>query len=88
MPDLGKLRAAVVGTGFIGVVHVEAVRGLGVDVLGVVGSTPARARAKAAVTRLPDPHDGFEAMLGDWRLEPAAAVARSARDRRWVEVPA
>jgi predicted dehydrogenase len=69
MPDLGKLRAAVVGTGFIGVVHVEAIRRLGVDVLGVVGSTPARARAKAAVTALPDPYDSFEAMLDDYRVD-------------------
>ena len=40
------MRAAVVGTGFIGVVHVEALRRLGIEVAGVVGSTPERARAK------------------------------------------
>ena len=33
------LRAAVVGTGFIGVVHVDALRRLGVEVTGVAGST-------------------------------------------------
>src|SRR5438105_50928 len=36
MPDLRELRAAVVGTGFIGVVHVEALRRLG-DVWNVHG---------------------------------------------------
>ena len=35
-----RMRAAVVGTGFIGVVHVEALRRLGIDVAGVVGSSP------------------------------------------------
>src|ERR671936_1329010 len=65
MPDVAKLRAAVVGTGFIGVVHVDALRRLGVDVLGVVGSTPERARAKAAVLPLPDPYESFDAMLAD-----------------------
>jgi predicted dehydrogenase len=35
--------AALVGTGFIAAVHVEALRRLGVEVLGVVGSSPERA---------------------------------------------
>ena len=40
--DIG---AAVIGTGFIGTVHVEALRRIGVQVRGVLGSTPgARAR--------------------------------------------
>ena len=44
-PDvLQNIRAAVVGTGFIGVVHVEALRRLGVEVLGR-GRLLARARA-------------------------------------------
>ena len=38
-----RLSAAVVGTGFIAAVHVDALRRLGVDVLGVVGSSPDRA---------------------------------------------
>jgi predicted dehydrogenase len=62
-------RAAVVGTGFIGVVHVEALRRLGVEVLGVVGSSPTRARAKAAAAVLPEPYDSFEAMLADERVD-------------------
>jgi predicted dehydrogenase len=59
-------RAAVVGTGFIGVVHVDALRRLGVDVVGVVGSTPERARSKPG---LPDPYESFEAMLADRRVD-------------------
>ena len=43
MRDISDIKAAVVGTGFIGVVHVEALRGLGVEVTGVVGSSPERA---------------------------------------------
>jgi predicted dehydrogenase len=42
-----RLRAGVVGTGFVGAVHVDALRRLGVEVVGVVGSTPGRAAAKA-----------------------------------------
>ena len=44
--SIGDLRAGVVGTGFIGAVHVEALRRLGVEVVGVVGSSPERAQAK------------------------------------------
>ena len=47
MTPFQQLGAAVVGTGFIGVVHVEALRRLGVEVTGVVGSSPERAREKA-----------------------------------------
>jgi predicted dehydrogenase len=39
---------AVIGTGFIGPVHIEALRRLGQTVLGVLGSTPERGRAAAA----------------------------------------
>ena len=55
------LRAGVVGTGFIGVVHVEALRRLGIEVVGVVGSSPERARAKALAPVV----DSYERLLDD-----------------------
>jgi predicted dehydrogenase len=60
--DIG---AAVVGTGFIGAVHVEALRRLGVQVRGVVGSSSARARERSEALGLPPAYDSFEAMLAD-----------------------
>jgi predicted dehydrogenase len=63
------MRAAVVGTGFVGVLHVEALRRLGVEVLGVVGSSPERARAKGLTVPLPEPYDSFEALLADDRVD-------------------
>lgn len=39
--------AAVPGAGFVGPLHVEALRRIGIEVAGVVGSSPERARAKA-----------------------------------------
>ena len=59
------MRAAVVGTGFVGVLHVEALRRLGVEVLGVVGSSPERARAKRGRVPLPEPYESFAQMLAD-----------------------
>jgi predicted dehydrogenase len=63
--EVRDIKAAVVGTGFIGVVHVEALRRLGVEVTGVVGSTPERAAAKARAAALPAPYASLEAMLAD-----------------------
>jgi predicted dehydrogenase len=63
--DIREIKAAVVGTGFIGVVHVEALRRLGVVVTGIVGSSPERAAEKARAAALPAPYPSFEAMLSD-----------------------
>ena len=62
-------RAAVVGTGFIGLVHVDALRRLGVEITGIVGSSPARVREKARSVPLPEPYESFEAMLADPRVD-------------------
>ena len=59
------IRAAVVGVGFIGVAHVEALRRLGIDVRGVVGSSPDRARAKVAAAGLPPAYEDLDALLAD-----------------------
>jgi predicted dehydrogenase len=67
--DIRDIRAAVAGTGFIGVVHVDALRRLGIEVTGVVGSTPERAAEKARSAVLPAPYPSFEAMLEDPRVD-------------------
>jgi predicted dehydrogenase len=67
--DIRDIKAAVVGTGFIGVVHVEALRRLGIEVTGIVGSTPERAAEKAQTAGLPAPYPSFEAMLADPAVE-------------------
>jgi predicted dehydrogenase len=63
------VRAAVVGVGFIGVAHVEALRRIGVNVVGVVGSTPERARRKAAAANLPRVYESYDELLGDGRVD-------------------
>jgi len=57
--------AGVVGTGFIAGVHVEALRRLDVDVLGVVGSTPDR----AAEARLGNVYRSLDELLEDDRVD-------------------
>src|SRR6266550_2544431 len=69
MRTFAEIGAAVVGTGFIGAVHVEALRRLGVQVHGVVGSSRERAAARAQEIGLPPAYDTFRAMLDDPRVE-------------------
>jgi predicted dehydrogenase len=68
----------VVGTGFIGPVHVEALRRLGRPVLGVLGSAPEKSRAAAATLGLPRGYDSFEEVLAD----PHVAVVHLASPNR------
>jgi predicted dehydrogenase len=57
--------SAVVGTGFIGPVHVEALRRLGRPVVGILGSSPAKSQAAAAALGLPKGYGSFEEVLAD-----------------------
>ena len=63
------LRAGVVGTGFIGPVHVEALRRIGVDVVGIVGSNLASTQAKADQMRLLKAYSSLEEMIGEADLD-------------------
>ena len=57
--------AVVVGTGFIGPIHVEALRRLGIVVKGVLGSSPKQSRASAAALGLACGYASYEAVLAD-----------------------
>jgi predicted dehydrogenase len=61
---ISDVAAAVVGTGFIGAVHVEALRRLGVRLAGVVGSSPERTSA-SAIHPLPHVYESLEQALAD-----------------------
>jgi predicted dehydrogenase len=72
------LAAAVVGTGFIGPVHVEALRRLGRTVHAVVGSRPERGRDAARRLGIARSYDSLDAMLPD----PAVQVVHLASPNR------
>lgn len=65
----GPIGAAVIGTGFIGVVHVDALRRLGVDVVGVLGSTAERGRDRAREAGLPPAYPDLDTLLADPRVQ-------------------
>ena len=66
---LSDIKAGVVGVGFIGVAHIEALRRLGIDVAGVVGSSPERARAKADAANLPKVYDSLADLAADPEID-------------------
>jgi predicted dehydrogenase len=57
--------AAVIGTGFIGTVHVEALRRIGIDVRGVLGSTPERGAVRAQALGVERAYGSLDELLGD-----------------------
>jgi predicted dehydrogenase len=65
MPNLSAIGAAVIGTGFIGTVHVEQLRRIGVDVRGVLGSTPDRGAARADALSVGHAYADLEEILAD-----------------------
>jgi predicted dehydrogenase len=63
----GAPAAAVIGAGFIGPVHVEALRRIGVEVIGLLGSTPNRAARAAETLAIPRVYRDLSELLGDSR---------------------
>src|SRR6185503_15227542 len=59
MKPLHHLRAGVIGTGFIGPVHIEALKRLGVQVTAICGSTKS-ARAAANKWGIPEVYGDYD----------------------------
>lgn len=64
MTDFTGIGVAVIGTGFIGTVHAWALRRLGVDLRGVLGSSPERGATAAAGLGVAS-FDSLEALCAD-----------------------
>src|SRR5438552_19084465 len=65
MSEGSGIGAAVIGTGFIGTVHVEQLRRIGVEVRGVLGSTPERGAARAEALSVRHAYAALEEILAD-----------------------
>ncbi len=59
------MQAAVIGLGFIGPVHVEALRRAGVNVLGILDADPQRTREAAGRLQIPRAYESLEELLAD-----------------------
>jgi len=65
MRRIADVGAAVIGTGFIGTVHVEQLRRIGVRVRGVLGSSPERGEARADALGVDRAYPSLAALLDD-----------------------
>ena len=60
---------AVVGTGFIGPVHVEALKRLNIPVRGILGSSPEKSQAAAQALALEVAYSSFDEIIADETVE-------------------
>lgn len=65
MTTTNRVRAAVIGTGFIGTVHVEAARRAGAQVVGVLGSSGAKSEAVAQALGIARGYGSLDELLSD-----------------------
>jgi len=69
MRTIHELGAAVIGSGFIGTVHIEALRRIGVQVQGLLGSSSERGSDRAARLGLARAYGSLDELLDDPRVE-------------------
>jgi predicted dehydrogenase len=60
---------ALIGAGFIGAVHAEALRRIGVEIVGLLGSTPDRVRPQAARLGIARVYADLDELLADSQVE-------------------
>lgn len=60
-----QLNAAVVGLGFVGRAHLEALRRLSIPVQGILGSTPERSKASAELVHVSHAYNSLDELAAD-----------------------
>lgn len=63
--SMHEIRAAVIGSGFIGPVHVEALRRAGIEVVGILDADVARTKEAAERLNLARAYHDLDELLGD-----------------------
>jgi predicted dehydrogenase len=69
MRRISDIGAAVIGSGFIGTVHIEALRRLGVPIQGLLEVTPEHGAKRIADLGLPRAYGSLAELLADERVE-------------------
>lgn len=69
MTNFAKTGVAILGTGFIATVHLQALRRLGAHVRGVLGSSPQRGKAGAAQMGVAHAYASLEDLLADQSVD-------------------
>jgi predicted dehydrogenase len=66
---MAQLQAAVIGAGFVGRAHIDALRRLGIPIRGVLGSSPERAETTREALNLPRAYRSLEEVAADPELD-------------------
>jgi predicted dehydrogenase len=66
---LSSIGAAVIGSGFIGTVHIEALRRIGVPIVGLLETTPELGAERATALGVAKAYGSLDELLGDERVE-------------------
>lgn len=66
---MSEIGVAITGTGFMGPSHTEALRRLGVRVVGVLGSSKAKSAAFAERMNIPKAYGSFDELLADGEVQ-------------------
>lgn len=67
--SLGQIEIAIIGAGFIGPVHAEALRRIGVGITGILGVDAAESRRAAESLGAPKAYESLEEVLDDPRVQ-------------------
>src|ERR1700730_3885733 len=62
---LSQLQAAIIGAGFVGRVHIDALRRLGIPVVGVLGSSPERSESSRSALKLERAYHSLQELAAD-----------------------
>ncbi len=62
---MSQLQAAIIGAGFVGRAHLDALRRLGVPVLGVLGSSAERSESSRSALQLPRAYRSLDELAAD-----------------------
>jgi predicted dehydrogenase len=68
MTHRSEIGAAVIGSGFIGTIHIEALRRIGVNVVGLLDASPELTVARAAQLGIPTAYRSIDELLSDDRV--------------------
>jgi predicted dehydrogenase len=68
MTHRSDIGAAVIGSGFIGTIHIEALRRIGVNVVGLLEASPALGATRAEQMGIPTSYATLDDLLGDDRV--------------------
>lgn len=66
---MAEIIVAVIGAGFIGPVHVEALRRLGIGIAGILGSDRAESRSAKEKLGLPKAYESYDEVLRDGAVQ-------------------